>query len=97
MPQYVKGLTPVDYWTMSSVATILLFFSILLHELAHSIVAKRYNIPVKSITLFIFGGVSDIAKERGLSPRIQNVHCRSPCKFWSGSNSRFFLLVSFTK
>ncbi len=63
MPQYVKGLTPVDYWTMSSVATILLFFSILLHELAHSIVAKRYNIPVKSITLFIFGGVSDIAKE----------------------------------
>ncbi len=63
MPDYVKGLTSVDYWIMSSVATVLLFFSILLHELAHSIVAKRYDIPVKSITLFIFGGVSDIAKE----------------------------------
>ncbi|MHB8546793.1 MAG: site-2 protease family protein [Nitrosotalea sp.] len=63
MPDYVKGLTSVDYWIMSSVATVLLFFSILLHELAHSIIAKRYDIPVKSITLFIFGGVSDIAKE----------------------------------
>ncbi len=63
MPDYVKGLTSADYWIMSSVATVFLFFSILLHELAHSIVAKRYDIPVKSITLFIFGGVSDIAKE----------------------------------
>ncbi|MDE1829193.1 MAG: site-2 protease family protein [Thaumarchaeota archaeon] len=63
MPDYVKGLTSIDYWLISSVATGLLFFSILLHELSHSMVAKRYGIPVKSITLFIFGGVSDIAKE----------------------------------
>jgi Zn-dependent protease len=63
MPDYVKGLRPVSYWLMGSAGSVLLFFSILLHELAHSMVAKRYNIPVKSITLFIFGGVSDIAKE----------------------------------
>jgi Zn-dependent protease/predicted transcriptional regulator len=63
MPDYVKGLTSADYWLMGSIGTGLLFFSILLHELAHSMVAKRYNIHVKSITLFIFGGVSDIAKE----------------------------------
>lgn len=63
MPDYVKGLTSTDYWIMGSIATVLLFFSILLHELAHSLVATRYGIPVKSITLFIFGGVSDIAKE----------------------------------
>jgi Zn-dependent protease/CBS domain-containing protein len=63
MPDYIKGLTSADYWFMGSVGTGILFFSILLHELAHSMVARRYNIPVKSITLFIFGGVSDIAKE----------------------------------
>jgi Zn-dependent protease/CBS domain-containing protein len=63
MPDFIKGLTSTDYWFMGSVGTGLLFFSILLHELAHSMVARRYNIPVKSITLFIFGGVSDIAKE----------------------------------
>lgn len=63
MPDYVKGLTSVQYWVMGSVGTGLLFLSILLHELAHSMVAKKYDIPVRSITLFIFGGVSDIAKE----------------------------------
>jgi Zn-dependent protease/predicted transcriptional regulator len=63
MPDYVKGLTQSEYWLMGSIGTGLLFFSILLHELSHSMVATRYNIPVKSITLFIFGGVSDIAKE----------------------------------
>ncbi len=63
MPDYVKGLTSIDYWIMGSIGTGILFFSILLHELSHSMVATRYNIPVRSITLFIFGGVSDIAKE----------------------------------
>ena len=63
MPDYVKGLTSADYWLMGSIGTGILFFSILLHELAHSMIATRYNIPVRSITLFVFGGVSDIAKE----------------------------------
>jgi len=63
MPDYVKGLRPINYWIMGSAGSVLLFISILLHELAHSMVARRYNIPVKSIILFIFGGVSDITKE----------------------------------
>lgn len=45
-------------------ATSLLFFgSVLFHELFHSFVAQRYGIPVNSITLFIFGGVSQISRE----------------------------------
>jgi len=63
MPDYVNGLPSIDYWLMGSIGTGILFFSILLHELSHSMVARKYNIPVKSITLFIFGGVSDIARE----------------------------------
>lgn len=63
MPGYAKGLSATDYWAMGSIATAFLFISILIHELAHSIIALRYKIPVKSITLFIFGGVSDILKE----------------------------------
>jgi Zn-dependent protease len=45
------------------IATLLFFLSILVHELAHSFVAIKNDIPVKDITLFVFGGVSRITKE----------------------------------
>lgn len=51
------------YWVAGALAAILLFICVLIHELAHSLVAQSRGLPVKSITLFIFGGVSNIEKE----------------------------------
>jgi Zn-dependent protease/predicted transcriptional regulator len=51
------------YWVMAVVSGLLFFASILTHEMAHSLIARAYGIPVKGITLFIFGGVSQITKE----------------------------------
>ena len=51
------------YWGLGLIAALLLFASVLAHELAHSLVAKARHLPVKSITLFIFGGVSDLERE----------------------------------
>lgn len=51
------------YWLMGSITSLMLFVSVLLHELGHSFVAQRFNLPVRSITLFVFGGVSQISSE----------------------------------
>jgi Zn-dependent protease/predicted transcriptional regulator len=49
---------PLTRYAISALAAILLFVSILLHELAHSYLARRYGVKIESITLFLFGGVS---------------------------------------
>jgi Zn-dependent protease len=62
-PSYYPGLTPAAYWSMGVIAALGLFASIILHELAHAIVARRYGLPIRRITLFIFGGVADMEAE----------------------------------
>ena len=55
---------PIEQRIILGILTSLLFFaSIITHELAHIILAIRNNIPVREITLFVFGGVSQITKE----------------------------------
>ncbi|MGZ8423080.1 MAG: site-2 protease family protein [Nitrospira sp.] len=63
LPDMLPGLSEPRYWGMGSVAALLLFASVLLHELGHSVVALRYHIPIGQITLFIFGGVAQMRKE----------------------------------
>lgn len=62
-PQLYPGWSTATYWLIAFLSSLLLFVSVLLHELAHSLVARRRGLPVKSITLFIFGGVSNIERE----------------------------------
>ena len=51
------------YIGIGVLTSVLFFLSVVLHELAHSVVALAWGIPVKSITLFIFGGVASIGRE----------------------------------
>ena len=57
-PATVPGLTPGTYLWLAIAGTIGLFASIVLHELAHALVARRFDMPIGGITLFLFGGVA---------------------------------------
>jgi Zn-dependent protease len=62
-PAEFKNWPPYLYWVMGAITAIMLFVSVLLHELGHSLVALSYKIPVPSINLFLFGGIAQIAAE----------------------------------
>src|ERR1035437_4590135 len=59
-PEYYKHLPAASYWWMGAAGAVGLFLSIIFHELSHSLVARRYGISMKGITLFIFGGVAEM-------------------------------------
>src|SRR3990170_2686719 len=62
-PEMFPGWDQATYWIVSIIATLLLFGSVLAHELTHSFVAQSLGMRVQSISLFIFGGVSNIVGE----------------------------------
>lgn len=62
-PNVAPDLDAVTVWVLGAVGTLALFGSVLLHELAHSFMAKARGIEARSITLFIFGGVSSLGSE----------------------------------
>lgn len=57
------GWGTATYWVVSLIATLLLFAAVLLHELAHSVVARARGLSVKNITLYVWGGLSNIEQE----------------------------------
>jgi Zn-dependent protease len=62
-PTAYGDLSTSTYWAMGVIGAIGLFISIVLHEFAHSLVARRHGLPMGGITLFIFGGVAEMQDE----------------------------------
>jgi len=67
-PEFNLGWSENQYWIAGAVSALLFFASVLIHELSHTFMAQRYGMQVPSITLFVFGGVSQMAGEMR-SPR----------------------------
>ncbi len=62
-PAYFDGFSTTTYWIMGVVGALGLFGSIVFHELCHSLVARRFGLPMKGITLFVFGGIAEMDEE----------------------------------
>jgi len=92
-------------WGLGLMTSALFFASLVLHEVAHSVIAKHYKIPVVSITLFVFGGVSRIGREPARALEEFNIAVAGPLSnlllaggFWlvarqAGSNAIFSTLA----
>ncbi len=87
-PKAAPDLPILAYWVKGVLAALLLFGSVLIHELSHSLVAQKFGVRIKSITLFVFGGVASM-KEEPRHPRAE---------FWiaiAGPLASFILSVFF--
>lgn len=62
-PAWFGNYSMATYWWMGVAGALGLFLSIVFHEFCHSIVARRFGLPIKGITLFIFGGVAEMEHE----------------------------------
>lgn len=62
-PFHYQGLSSRTYWVMGIIGALGLFFSIVVHEFCHSLMARRFDMPMKGITLFIFGGMAEMTDE----------------------------------
>ncbi len=62
-PKFAPGVSPLFYGLVGLFTSLVFIGSILWHELAHSLVALRYGIPVVQIVLYLFGGVAQIARD----------------------------------
>ncbi|MGO9381392.1 MAG: site-2 protease family protein [Mycobacterium sp.] len=63
LPGAVKGYSPLSYWVAGACGALVLLASLLAHELAHAVVARRAGVPVGSVTLWLFGGVTTLGGE----------------------------------
>jgi Zn-dependent protease/predicted transcriptional regulator len=62
-PNLYKGLQSTTYWIMGIAGALGLLFSIVFHELWHSLIARKFGLSMRGITLFIFGGVAEMTEE----------------------------------
>ena len=61
--EFYPGWTDAQKWIGGGVVSVVFFLSVLAHELSHAIVSNRSGLPVKTITLFVFGGVANLSRD----------------------------------
>jgi Zn-dependent protease/predicted transcriptional regulator len=87
------GWSSAQHWMLGILTSVLFFASVIFHELSHSLVALHYRIPVKSITLFVFGGLARIGRDASNARQEFSIAIAGPISslflagcFWLGAH-----------
>jgi Zn-dependent protease/CBS domain-containing protein len=88
--------TRVQHWTVGIATSLLFFGSVLFHELAHSVVALHYRIPVVSITLFVFGGIARIGREPSSARQEFNIAVAGPISSYLLAAGFYLISISLS-
>jgi Zn-dependent protease len=70
-PLQAPDYSRLTYWVFGTISTLALFGSVLVHELGHCLTARHFGVPVRRITLFVFGGLSEMAQTHSSSPGVE--------------------------
>lgn len=92
-PLNFKGLGVVTYWIMGIIGALGLFLSIILHELCHSLVGRKYGLPIAGIKLFIFGGIAQMHGEPP-NPKAEFLMAIAGPAFSLSAGIAFFILFN---
>ncbi len=87
--------TEAQHWIVGLLTSLLFFASVLFHELSHSVVAQKYHIRVVSITLFIFGGLAQIARDPAKPSQEFNIAIAGPLASTFLAGCFYALTLSF--
>jgi Zn-dependent protease len=96
-PLQVPDYPASYYWLAGTLSSLGLFACVLLHELSHCLVARQLGIPVRQITLFIFGGVSEMSQTQSSTPTAEFLTTIAGPLSSLGLGVVFFLLAALVR
>src|SRR5262249_55977845 len=96
-PLQVPDYPASYYWLSGTLSSLGLFACVLLHELSHCLVARQLGIPVRQITLFIFGGVSEMSQTHSSTPTAEFLTTIAGPLSSLGLGVLFFIVATLVK